>query len=121
MEYVFPFKNTINLKTFLEDVTKCEQEVLFESTEGDKLALKSSLSRFILYSVCNQPELLEGQPDTKEIGNKLQEILEPYYRPKYIWTTDCIPQTENGKVNRAKCRILAKQMLTTFYTHTLTP
>ena len=68
-----------------------------------------------------QPELLEGQPDTKEIGNKLQEILEPYYRPKYIWTTDCIPQTENGKVNRAKCRILAKQMLTTFYTHTLTP
>ncbi|KAB6305571.1 O-succinylbenzoic acid--CoA ligase, partial [Bacteroides xylanisolvens] len=67
------------------------------------------------------PELLEGQPDTKEIGNKLQEILEPYYRPKYIWTTDCIPQTENGKVNRAKCRILAKQMLTTFYTHTLTP
>ena len=61
------------------------------------------------------------QPDTKEIGNKLQEILEPYYRPKYIWTTDCIPQTENGKVNRAKCRILAKQMLTTFYTHTLTP
>ena len=58
MEYVFPFKNTINLKTFLEDVTKCEQEVLFESTEGDKLALKSSLSRFIF---CLQPARIIGR------------------------------------------------------------
>ena len=68
-----------------------------------------------------QPELLEGQPDTKEIGNKLQEILEPYYRPKHILTIESIPQTENGKINRAECRILAKQMLMTFYPHTLTP
>lgn len=60
MEFIFPFKNTIDLKAFLEDVSKCEKEVFFESTEGDKLSLKSALSHFILYSVCNQTELLNG-------------------------------------------------------------
>ena len=78
MEYLFTFKNTINLKTFLEDVTKCEQEVLFESTEGDKLALKSSLSRFILYSVCNQPELLEGAVIRCNCDND-RKLLAPYF------------------------------------------
>ena len=65
--------------------------------------------------------LLEDQPDTEETGNrlqyienKLQEILEPYYRPKHILTTDYIPQTGNGKINRIECRNLAKQLLTTF-------
>lgn len=61
MDFLFPFKNTIDLKAFLQDVSKCDKEVFFESTEGDKLSLKSSLSHFILYSVCNsQPELLSG-------------------------------------------------------------
>lgn len=43
----------------------------------------------------------------KDIEEKLQEILEPYYRPQYILKTRHIPQTENGKVNRAECRKLA--------------
>ena len=60
MEFTFPFHNTIDLKAFLEDVKKCENEVFFESTEGDNLALKSALSQFILYSICNQPKLLTG-------------------------------------------------------------
>ncbi len=55
--------------------------------------------------------LLKGLPDTKEIENKLQEIFEPYYRPKYILPTDYIPQTGNGKINRLGCRILAEQLL----------
>ena len=67
-----------------------------------------------------QPELLEGgQPDDIEeidnklqyIDNKLQEILAPYYRPKHILTTESIPQTGNGKVNRAECRVLAESLL----------
>ena len=28
MEYTFPFNNTIDLKKFLEDVKKCEKEVI---------------------------------------------------------------------------------------------
>lgn len=55
--------------------------------------------------------LLEGQPDIKEIEDKLQSILEPYHRPKYVLYTDCIPQTGNGKMNRAGCRDLAERLL----------
>lgn len=57
--------------------------------------------------------LIAGQVDTKEIEANLQNILElkPYYRPRYILTTDYIPQTKNGKISRADCRALALRIL----------
>ena len=79
MEYTFPFKSTIDLKKFLEDVKKCENEVFFESTEGDKLALHSALSQFILYSICNQPQLLEDAV-IRCHGEHDREILLPYFK-----------------------------------------
>ena len=67
-----------------------------------------------------QPELLEGQPELKKSETNYRKywnlIIVPVHMDDRLYS-----QTENGKVNRAKCRILAKQMLTTFYTHTLTP
>ena len=51
------------------------------------------------------------QPDIEEIEDKLQSILEPYHRPKYVLYTDCIPQAGNGKMNRAGCRDLAERLL----------
>lgn len=54
--------------------------------------------------------LIAGKPDIKELENKLQAVLETYYRPKYIFITELIPQTENGKIDRTGCRILAQQM-----------
>ena len=41
--------------------------------------------------------LIAGKPDIKELENKLQAVLETYYRPKHIFITELIPQTENGK------------------------
>ena len=57
--------------------------------------------------------LIAGQVDTKEIETNLQNILElkPYYRPRYILTTDYIPQTKNGKISCADCRALALRIL----------
>ena len=55
--------------------------------------------------------LLAEQPDIQEMEKGIQTILEPYYRPKHILVADCIPQTGNGKVNRADCRILAQRLL----------
>ena len=77
MEYTFPFYNTIDLKNFLEDVKKCENEVFFETTEGDKLALHSALSQFILYSICNQPQL-SADALIRCFGEHDREILLPY-------------------------------------------
>ena len=54
--------------------------------------------------------LIAGKPDIKELENKLQAVLETYYRPKHIFITELIPQTENGKIDRTGCRILAQQM-----------
>lgn len=54
--------------------------------------------------------LMEGQLDRRELETSLQKILEPYYRPRYILSTDCIPQTENGKVSRVDCRALAEKL-----------
>ena len=79
MEYTFPFNNTIDLKKFLEDVKKCKNEVFFETTEGDKLALHSALSQFILYSICNQPQL-SADAVIRCFGEHDREILLPYFR-----------------------------------------
>ena len=54
--------------------------------------------------------LIAAKPDIKELENKLQAVLETYYRPKHIFITELIPQTENGKIDRTGCRILAQQM-----------
>ena len=78
MEYTFPFNNAIDLKYFLEDVKKCEHEVFFESTEGDKLALHSALSQFILYSICNQPQL-SANALIRCFGEHDREILLSYF------------------------------------------
>ena len=77
MEYTLPFNNTIDLKQFLDDVKKCENEVFFETTEGDKLALHSALSQFILYSICNQPQL-SADALIRCFGEHDREILLPY-------------------------------------------
>jgi len=57
--------------------------------------------------------LVAGRPDIKEIKDKLTTTLEPYHRPKHILTTASIPQTENGKTDRAGCRALALQTIKT--------
>lgn len=55
--------------------------------------------------------LFEGELDIEELKNKVQEILSPYNRPKYIRMVDFIPQTGNGKINRVECRTLAEKLL----------
>ena len=37
----------INILNFLKQVQKCNGEVLFETSEGDRIALKSTLSQYI--------------------------------------------------------------------------
>lgn len=54
--------------------------------------------------------LIAGRLDRKELDNVLQVELEPYHRPRYVFMTTSIPQTENGKIDRAGCRVLARRM-----------
>lgn len=94
--------------------------IKIQSEEVEKLLRPFISVPFVITSVPDQrlgqavTLLIEGRADTEEIENRLQTILTPYYRPKYILTTDCIPQTGNGKVNRAECSDLARKKLVTF-------
>ena len=54
--------------------------------------------------------LIAGLVDVRELESKLQTVLDAYHRPRHIFMTESIPQTENGKTDRAGCRILARQM-----------
>ena len=54
--------------------------------------------------------LIEGRLHLTAIEGRIQAVLEPYYRPKYIRMVNHIPRTENGKINRAECRILAQNL-----------
>ena len=60
---------------FAKDLGQCKGEVYFESTEGDHLNLKSTLSQFLLMSiVLGDIHMLEGEIhcDLKEDYETLQ-------------------------------------------------
>lgn len=44
-------KNNVNIPSLLEAVQKCDHEVLFVTSEGDQLNLKSTLSQFVFTAV----------------------------------------------------------------------
>ena len=50
----------INILNFLKQVQKCSAEVLFETSEGDRIALKSTLSQYIFFTIASNPELLQS-------------------------------------------------------------
>ena len=50
----------INILNFLKQVQKCNGEVLFETSEGDRIALKSTLRQYIFFTIVSNPELLQS-------------------------------------------------------------
>ena len=70
-------KNDIEIMDFLKQVKKCDGEVLFETPEGDRIALKSTLSQYIFCTIASNPELLKnGTISFKQEKDK--EILKDY-------------------------------------------
>mgnify|MGYP003288627694 FL=1 len=91
--------------------------IKIQAEEVEKLLRPFILQPFVITSV-SDPRLgqvvtllIAGQLDMEELKNKVQEILPPYERPKYIRMVDLIPQTGNGKINRIECRTLAEKLL----------
>lgn len=66
-------KTNISIVNFLKQVQKCNSEVLFETQEGDRISLKSTLSQYIFCTIASNPELLQigtirfEQEEDKEI------------------------------------------------------
>ncbi|MCM1027568.1 MAG: polya polymerase [Roseburia sp.] len=53
-------KSNASIVNFLKQVQKCRGDVLFETSEGDRIALKSTLSQYIFCTVALNPELLQS-------------------------------------------------------------
>lgn len=53
-------KTNINIVNFLKQVQKCSAEVMFETPEGDRIALKSTLSQYIFCTIASNPQLLQS-------------------------------------------------------------
>ena len=53
-------RNNINVVDFLKQVRTCSRDVLFETEEGDRIALKSTLSQYIFCTIASHPELLRS-------------------------------------------------------------
>ncbi len=51
-------KKDINFNKFMDQVDKCQGEVMFYTDEEDILNLKSTLSKLIFASLKNKPEFL---------------------------------------------------------------
>ena len=52
-------KTNIDIVHFLKQVQKCNAEVLFETPEGDRIALRSTLSQYIFCAIASNAELLK--------------------------------------------------------------
>ena len=53
-------RTDINVMDFLRQVQKCHSEVLFETSEGDSIALRSTLSQYIFCTIARNIPLLES-------------------------------------------------------------
>lgn len=53
-------RTDINVMDFLKQVQKCSSEVLFETPEGDSIALKSTLSQYIFCTIAENASLLQS-------------------------------------------------------------
>lgn len=53
-------KTNIDTVNFLKQIQKCSSEVLFETAEGDRLALKFVLSQYIFCTIASNPKLLQN-------------------------------------------------------------
>ena len=58
--FEFIYSEKANIQSFMKAVQKCENDVWFETLEGDKLSLKSTFCQVIMISLCGHPEVLRG-------------------------------------------------------------
>lgn len=70
-------RDNINMKDFFLQLRKCNDDVFYETTEGDILNLSSALSQYVFCSIAIQPEnWITGT--IRCTDEKDYEILEDY-------------------------------------------
>ncbi len=70
-------RSDINVVEFLKQVRTCSRDVLFETEEGDRIALKSTLSQYIFCTIASNQELLQSGT-IRFIAEEDRELLQDY-------------------------------------------
>lgn len=93
--------------------------IKIQAEEVEKLLRPLVFAAFVVTSVPDPrlgqalTLLVAGELDTESLKKSFSSVLAPYYRPKHIFIVPSIPQTGNGKIDRAGCRALAVSRLDT--------
>ncbi|MCH4192869.1 MAG: hypothetical protein LKF52_11220 [Butyrivibrio sp.] len=74
-EYLFTIPKALDLTRMKQIVAACENEIYFESEEGDRIALKSTLGQLIFFSMFHDLEFLHTKSHLRCFGKKDKERL----------------------------------------------
>lgn len=72
-------KQDIDIIKFLQQVKRCRNEVIFETTEGDRLNLTSTLSQYVFCSIASHPECWTDSTITCKNAEDYQLLAEYLY------------------------------------------
>lgn len=81
-DFYFQITNQTDLNALIKLVAKCDNDVYYESADGDRIALKSTFGQFIFFSLNQTSGILPQQSWIHCIGasdrKRLSECLNPY-------------------------------------------
>ena len=75
-EFEFIYSEDADLQSLMKDVQNCENDVRFETLEGDRFSLKSTFCQVIMLSLSEHPEVLCGAT-VRGMGDADYQILFP--------------------------------------------
>lgn len=73
-------KNAVSPAEFLQCVDQCAGEVLYKTSEGDILNLKSQLSKYLFLVAVNAPETAALRRGEITCSADDSEILKPFFQ-----------------------------------------
>lgn len=80
--FYFQITNQVNLNALMALVAQCDNDVYYESADGDRIALKSTFGQFIFFTLNQTSDMLPRQSWIHCMGasdrNKLSQLLIPY-------------------------------------------
>ena len=82
-EFEFIYSEDADLQSLMKEVQNCENDVRFETLEGDRFSLKSTFCQVIMLSLSEHPEVLCGAT-VRGMGDADYQILFPYRKMNTI-------------------------------------
>lgn len=81
-DFYFQITSRTDLNALIKLVTQCDNDVYYESADGDRIALKSTFGQFIFFTLNQTSGILPQQSWVHCIGvsdcKKLSKLLTPY-------------------------------------------